>query len=108
MNLQAKYFLSEEKMKRIEGLINNSSFIDRHAKEWKIHPSIIYGQYQWRQHELGKNYWGAFKEHFPNLKLATKNLTIVNWKAESLEHLSKNHKKILNPEEQIVEINSKA
>ncbi len=103
----AKYFLSQEKMKRIEGLINNPSSVDMYAKKWKVHPSIIYGQYQWKQHELGKNYWGAFKEYFPDLKLVTKNLAVLDWKTESLEFLSNNSKKILNPEEKTIKINIK-
>ena len=80
----SEYLLSSEKMRYIEKLINNPLVVSRFAKECQIHPCIIYSQYQWRQSELGNNYWGYFKEHFPDVNLATKNLNVSNWDAESL------------------------
>lgn len=81
----AEYLLSSEKMRYIEKLINNPLIVRRFAKECQIHPCIIYSQYQWRQSEIGNNYWGYFKEHFPDINLATKNLNVSNWDAESLK-----------------------
>jgi Zn-dependent peptidase ImmA (M78 family) len=80
----SEYLLSSEKMRYIEKLINNPLVVSRFAKECQIHPCIIYSQYQWRQSELGNNYWGYFKEHFPDVNLATKNLNVSNWDSESL------------------------
>ena len=80
----SEYLLSSEKMRYIEKLIDNPLMVNRFAKECQIHPCIIYSQYQWRQSELGNNYWGYFKEHFPDINLATKNLNVSNWGAESL------------------------
>jgi Zn-dependent peptidase ImmA (M78 family) len=80
----SEYLLSSEKMRYIEKLIDNPLVVRRFAKECQIHPCIIYSQYQWRQLELGNNYWGYFKEHFPDVNLATKNLNVSNWDAESL------------------------
>ncbi|APY06788.1 hypothetical protein BWZ20_00065 [Winogradskyella sp. J14-2] len=80
----SEYLLSSEKMRYIEKLINNPLIVSRFAKECQVHPSIIYSQYQWRQSELGNNYWGFFKEHFPDVNLATKNLNISNWDVQSL------------------------
>jgi Zn-dependent peptidase ImmA (M78 family) len=80
----SEYLLSSEKMRYIEKLINNPLVVNRFAKECQIHPCIIYSQYQWRQSELGNNYWGYFKEHFPDVNLATKNLNVSNWDSESL------------------------
>lgn len=80
----SEYLLSSEKMRYIEKLINNPLIVSRFAKECQVHPCIIYSQYQWRQSELGNNYWGYFKEYFPDVSLATKNLNISNWDAESL------------------------
>jgi hypothetical protein len=71
-------------MRYIEKLIDNPLVVRRFAKECQIHPCIIYSQYQWRQSELGNNYWGYYKEHFPDVSLATKNLNVSNWDAESL------------------------
>ena len=80
----SEYLLSSEKMRYIEKLIDNPLVVRRFAKECQIHPCIIYSQYQWRQSELGNNYWGYYKEHFPDVSLATKNLNVSNWDAESL------------------------
>jgi len=80
----SEYLLSSEKMRYIEKLINNPLVVSRFAKECQVHPCIIYSQYQWRQSELGNNYWGLFKEHFPDVTLATKNLNISNWDVKSL------------------------
>ena len=80
----SEYLLSSEKMRYIEKLINNPLVVSRFAKECQVHPCIIYSQYQWRQSELGNNYWGLFKEHFPDVTMATKNLNISNWDVQSL------------------------
>ena len=91
----SEYLLSSDKMRYIEKLINNPLIVKRFAKECQIHPCIIYSQYQWKQSELGNNYWGYFKEHFPDIKRATKNLNVSNWDAESLKVSAEKIKKIL-------------
>ncbi len=91
----SEYLLSSEKMRYIEKLIDNPLIVKRFAKECQIHPCIIYSQYQWRQSELGNNYWGFFKEHFPDINLATKNLNVSNWDAESLKVAAENIRKLL-------------
>lgn len=91
----SEYLLSSEKMRYIEKLINNPLIVNRFAKECQIHPCIIYSQYQWRQSELGNNYWGYFKEHFPDVKLATKNLNVSNWDAESLRATAQKIRELL-------------
>lgn len=80
----SEYLLSSEKMNYIEKMIHNKFMVDRFAKESQVHPSIIYSQYQWRQSLLGKDYWGAFKESFPNINNLTKNLNVSNWDTESI------------------------
>lgn len=79
------YLISEEKMRYIEPLIHNHLMVTKFSKELQIHPSIIYGQFQFRQAELGNNYYGAFKEYFPSIELAKKYLNISNWDVESIE-----------------------
>lgn len=81
----SEYLISEEKMRYIEKMIHNKLMVSRFAEEQQIHPSIIYSQFQWRQAEIGNDYWGAFKEHFPNILKATENLNIANWDAESIK-----------------------
>jgi Zn-dependent peptidase ImmA (M78 family) len=81
----SEYLLSSEKMRYIEKMIHNKFMVERFAKESQVHPSIIYSQYQWRQSLLGKDYWGAFKESFPNIKNLTRRLNVSNWDNESIK-----------------------
>jgi len=91
----SEYLLSSEKMRYIEKLINNPLVVSRFAKECQIHPCIIYSQYQWRQSELGNNYWSYFKQQFPDVNLATKDLNVSNWDSESLRIAAEKIRKLL-------------
>jgi len=91
----SEYLLSSDKMRYIEKLIDNPLVVRRFAKECQVHPCIINSQYQWRQSELGNNYWGYFEEHFPDVSLATKNLNVSNWDAESLRIAAKKIRELL-------------
>ena len=84
----SEYLLSSEKMRYIEKLIHNKFMVEKFAKECQIHPCIIYYQYQWRQSELGNDYWAAFKDAFPNIKNITKKLNVANWDVESIKEAS--------------------
>lgn len=90
-----EYLISIEKMRYIEKLIHNPLMVSKFAKECQIHPSIIYAQYQFREAEKGNDYWGAFKEHFPDLQLATKKLNVSNWDVESLKIAAEKIKELL-------------
>lgn len=91
----SEYLLSAEKMRYIEKMIHNKFMVEKFAKECQIHPCIIYSQYQWRQSQTGNDYWGAFKEHFPNLKSITKKLNVSNWDNESLKETAIRIKELL-------------
>ena len=89
------YLLSEEKMRYIEPMIHNHLMVSNFARENQVHHSIIYSQYQFRQSEIGKNYWGAFKDYFPDVNLAKKNLNVSNWSVASLELAANKIKEML-------------
>ncbi len=91
----AEYLISKEKMNFIMPFIHNQLMVSKFAKEIQIHPSIIYSQFQFRQADIGNNYWGAFKEYFPNVELAKKNLNVSNWDVESLERAAQRVKDLL-------------
>lgn len=91
----SEYLISSEKMRYIEPLIHNHLVVSKFAKELQIHASIIYSQYQSKQADLGNNYWGAFKEYFPNVELAKRNLNISNWDVDSLETAAQKVKNLL-------------
>lgn len=90
------YFLSEEKMRYIEPLIHNHHMVRKFAEKQQIHHSIVYSQYQFIQDQRGNNYWGAFKEYFPDVEIAKKKLNISNWDVESLEIAADRVKELLN------------
>lgn len=91
----SEYLLSSEKMRYIEKMIHNKFMVGKFAKDCQVHPCIIYAQYQWRQSELGNDYWGAFKEHFPNITKTTKNLNVASWDVESIKEASLRIKELL-------------
>jgi Zn-dependent peptidase ImmA (M78 family)/transcriptional regulator with XRE-family HTH domain len=91
----SEYLLSSEKMRYIEKMIHNKFMVEKFAKECQIHPCIIYSQYQWRQSQIGNDYWGAFKEHFPSLKNITKKLNVSNWDIESIKETALRIKELL-------------
>lgn len=91
----SEYLLSEEKMRYIEKMIHNKLMVSRFADENQIHPCIIYSQYQWRQTKEGNFYWGAFKDQFPNISFATKNLNIANWDVDSIKETATKMRNLL-------------
>lgn len=91
----SEYLLSSEKMRYIETMIHNKFMVEKFAKECQIHPCIIYSQYQWRQSQIGNDYWGAFKEQFPNIKNLTKKLNVSNWDIESIKETALRVKELL-------------
>lgn len=90
-----EYLLSKEKMRYIEKLIHNKLIVEKFANECQIHPSIIYSQFQWRQAEIGNDYWGAFKDRFPKMSNVTKNLNIANWDIEEIKETANKIKELL-------------
>lgn len=84
----SEYLLSSEKMRYIEKFIHNEFMVEKFAKEWQIHPCIIYSQFQWKQSKLGNDYWAAFKNAFPNINNLIKKLNVANWDIESIKEAS--------------------
>lgn len=91
-----EYLFSSEKMRYIEKLIHNNIIVEKFANECQIHSSIIYSQFQWKQSEIGNDYWGAFKDKFPKISTVTKNLNIANWGVQSIEETALQIKELLN------------
>lgn len=84
----SEYLLSSEKMRYIEKFIHSEFMVEKFAKEWQIHPCIIYSQFQWKQSKLGNDYWAAFKNAFPNINNLIKKLNVANWDIESIKEAS--------------------
>lgn len=75
---------SNEKLKYIAPMIHNPLVVSQYAEQVGVHPSIIYSFYQYEMNKKGKNYYGAFKEHFPNISKLSKTLNINLWSEESI------------------------
>lgn len=89
------YFLPVEGFHYIKHYINNPYMVERFAKEQEIHPSLVYSFYSWYQNELyGKNFYGAFKEHYPTCKNAVGKLNPISWHEESIKVASEKIKKV--------------
>lgn len=91
----SEYLFSSDKMRYIERLIHNKLLVHQFAEKCQIHPSIIYSQFQWRQAEAGKDYWGAFKDQFPKMSDVTKNLNIANWDSDTIQETATKLKELL-------------
>ncbi len=90
------FFFPEEKFQYIKRNINNPFLVNRLAKESEIHPSQVYSFYAWYQDKLyQKNFHGAFKEHYPDPRIAVKKLNPLTWEDSTIKEASKKIKEIL-------------
>lgn len=90
------FFLPEEKFHYIKNYINNSYLVSKFAKENEIHESIVYSFYSRYQEKLyDKNYYGAFKEFYPDYKNSISKLNPISWDAISIKSVSEKIKSIL-------------
>lgn len=74
------FFFDETMFEYIKPFIHNKIIVNRFAKENSIEPSLVYSFFAYYMNELeGKNYYPAFKDCFPDIKLATKRLNPITW-----------------------------
>lgn len=74
-----EYLLPESKFKYAIGYINSKLAIERLAKEWTIHPSIIYAIYCYKTNE-----WAKFSRYIPKMDIALEALNTHPFDKESL------------------------
>lgn len=80
------FFMPIESFNYIKNYINNPFMVERFAKENEIHESLVYSFYTWYQKEFyDKNYHAAFKEFYPNCKIAIKKLNPISWSESSIK-----------------------
>jgi Zn-dependent peptidase ImmA (M78 family) len=81
-----EYLFSAERSKYISQLINDELLVWEYAKQSQVHPSFIYNFYNYDQHNQGySNAWSKFKQFFPDVKQAIKNLNTNPWEKETIE-----------------------
>lgn len=91
-----EFFMSEEKFHYMKRHIKNPYLVSKFANENEIHVSIVYSFFIWYQDNLyGKNYYGAFKEFYPDYKEALSKLCPLSWNDENIKSVGERIKKIL-------------
>lgn len=81
-----EYLFSEERSKYIAPFINDEFIVKEYAKQAQVHPSFIYNFYNYDQHTQGySNAWSRYKQYFPDVKQAIKNLNTNPWEKETIE-----------------------
>lgn len=89
------YFLPKADFDYIKTYIKNAYVVERFAKDKEIHPSLVYSFYTWYQKELyDKNYHAAFKEFYPDYKIAVSRLNPIAWNEESVRVASEKIKAV--------------
>jgi HTH-type transcriptional regulator / antitoxin HigA len=85
-----EYLCSEKNTEYIIPFIDSPHIVEEYAKECQVHPSIIYNFYCWdMETKRGENYWGKFKQHKVDVKIALRDLNINLLKKESIEETVK-------------------
>lgn len=79
----AEYLLKEDRYRYIKPLIQNHEIVVKCAQAWKVHPAIIYGQFQHRIASEGKNYWGAFKDYDPGTEVMSSKINKLYWNSDT-------------------------
>lgn len=89
------YFLPQADFDYIKMYIKNAFVVERFAKDKEIHPSLVYSFYTWYQKELyDKNYHAAFKEFYPDYKIAVSRLNPIAWNEKSIKVTSEKIKAV--------------
>ncbi|MDA3614673.1 XRE family transcriptional regulator [Polluticaenibacter yanchengensis] len=90
------YLFAPERSKFIFPHIGNHFIVSQYAREAQVHPSIIYSFYSYDMEKSGKgNYWGRFKDHYPDVSIIIKEMQDGNpfeYEAvqESVQYLKEN------------------
>ncbi len=76
-----EYLFSNERMDFVRPFIHEHAIVVRCAEEAQVHPSIIYGFYEYQT----GNYQTPFKRYEPNAQAMLAKLNACNWDAESIK-----------------------
>lgn len=80
------YLFSHEKSNYIKPLIKNELLVREYARKAQVHPSFVYNFYSYDQNEKGNTFaWSWFKDQYPDVKLAIKELNTNPWERETID-----------------------
>lgn len=75
------YLFSNERMDFVRPFILEHAIVARCAEEAQVHPSIVYGFYEYQTN----NFQTPFKRYEPNVQAMLAKLNACNWDAESIK-----------------------
>jgi len=78
-----RYFLPEERMKFIVPSINNHYVVEKYAKEWDIHPCLIYNFYCYDN----PSYWPAYNKYDPGLDASVQKINAIPFDKETVKEI---------------------
>ena len=95
IDFSREYFCGFDDYKYIKPHILNEYIVERFAKDKEIDVSFVYSSFREFERIIhNKNYYGAFKDYFPDHSIAIKSLSPITWKENSLEEIANNLKLI--------------
>lgn len=89
-NFAQNYLLSESRLKFVSGYITSNYNVEKLAKEWGIHPSIIYAIYCYKTKE-----WAFYNKYIPKMTEALQLLNTHPFEKESLIESAKELKELI-------------
>lgn len=89
-NFAREYLLSETRLKFAKGYIRSNLHIEKFAKEWGVHPSIIYSFYCYDTNE-----WAFYNKYIPKMEIALKLLNTHPFEQDSLLESARRIKEVI-------------
>lgn len=86
-----QYLLSDSRYKFIKSYIASKTHIDKAAKEWMVHPSVIYSRHCYETKE-----WAFYNNHIPKMDKAIKLLNTHPFEQESLADSARKVKEVIS------------
>ena len=81
-----EYLLNKERLSFISGYINSPILVEKYAREWSVHPSIIYAIYMYEKSQRGNSkIWGSpLSKYIPSMDIALKIFNTHPFEKETL------------------------
>jgi HTH-type transcriptional regulator / antitoxin HigA len=82
-----EYLCARDKSKYVFPFLGNPIVVNQKAREWQIHPSIIYNFAMYDMRQAGdEKAWAKYRSQFPNVELALDGLNVFSWSGTVLEN----------------------
>ncbi|MCR6637992.1 MAG: hypothetical protein NVV82_03100 [Sporocytophaga sp.] len=78
-----RYFLPEERYKFIVPSISNHYIVQKYAKEWDIHPCIIYNFYCYDN----PSYWPGYNKYDPGLDASVQKINAIPYDKQTINEI---------------------